>query len=781
MKSGIKLIIFTLLLLGCEKTYYFTDQSVEVIEPDGVNGNLIIPPNFDFDSTEDQTITITGNNFPEDTQVNFSLYQMVDTTATLVHKGYLNTSEGFEQLYAFPNHIKNIKVQAFYGEKTFETELPKEELSNLSLNFDEFTNPEAITNSNSSVTLASRSSMTGNGVAAPSYSCPTNVTRTFTSSDSGNYTLTGNNKTYKVTGPGIFTGQINNWVYNGNFTLYICNGATWKPSSTNISNPKFKVIVLEGGTLDLTSTVSTYTFSWNIDNLGTVKKTSGTLMPINGSVVKNWGTMNFNKLDSQGTFRNYEGTITTNGTFEINGGNFYNEGGSGVGATINVGSNFTANNTFKNYSKSELHVTGTFTNNHDITNSCKITAEDFTSNANVNLSGEGAHIDVEDLLLINNGNFSANGSSGNHLIQARRLTSSKNLTFNSTTNYSLLEITGAINFYTSTNRIRGKIYVCSSSYNSNMGNGSVIESCSASVAASTCSPGYNSNPDTDGDGVYDDTDVEPTNPDVASYNYPQGQGSYYTSIFEDLWPCKGDFDFNDLVTLYTFREGVSSASEIKELQFILKFAAIGAAKDNGFSIRVMGNATMNDQVLNGVTYARYYDSTNGTTIFTFYNLKAALSRTSSSIINTVTSDISADSYLQVSGKIKSIGNGYDFFLTQNSDTTQELHPLTGNVGSASALTKPSARMDTSLMNTCWDTSNTATEIYDHTGQYFLDATGMPWGMIIPTTWAWPKEKESILSTYNNLEDYVESGKSRSTDWYLDNSANRGDGSKVFRH
>jgi len=66
--------------------------------------------------------------------------------------------------------------------------------------------------------------------------------------------------------------------------------------------------------------------------------------------------------------------------------------------------------------------------------------------------------------------------------------------------------------------------------------------------------------DTDGDGVFDDFDDFPTNPDLAyQVFYPSpynnsslksGDDSYtvwYYQMFEDLWPSKGDYDLNDLI------------------------------------------------------------------------------------------------------------------------------------------------------------------------------------------------------------------------------------------
>ena len=65
--------------------------------------------------------------------------------------------------------------------------------------------------------------------------------------------------------------------------------------------------------------------------------------------------------------------------------------------------------------------------------------------------------------------------------------------------------------------------------------------------------------DTDGDGVFDDFDDFPSNPDLAYqvfYPSPYGNTSlksgddtqivWYYQMFEDLWPSKGDYDLNDL-------------------------------------------------------------------------------------------------------------------------------------------------------------------------------------------------------------------------------------------
>ena len=79
--------------------------------------------------------------------------------------------------------------------------------------------------------------------------------------------------------------------------------------------------------------------------------------------------------------------------------------------------------------------------------------------------------------------------------------------------------------------------------------------------------------DTDGDGLTDEFDYAPKNPEVTlriNKNYTNKTSSYF--IFEDLWPSKGDFDFNDFIvkTNVSWKRGkgnyITEISGICELQ-----------------------------------------------------------------------------------------------------------------------------------------------------------------------------------------------------------------------
>ncbi len=74
----------------------------------------------------------------------------------------------------------------------------------------------------------------------------------------------------------------------------------------------------------------------------------------------------------------------------------------------------------------------------------------------------------------------------------------------------------------------------------------------STIPASSCQPGYGTSGDTDGDGVDDENDAYPTDPDRSTDQYLPSENTYGTMAFEDLWPSEGDYDFNDMVVNYNW-------------------------------------------------------------------------------------------------------------------------------------------------------------------------------------------------------------------------------------
>lgn len=101
-------------------------------------------------------------------------------------------------------------------------------------------------------------------------------------------------------------------------------------------------------------------------------------------------------------------------------------------------------------------------------------------------------------------------------------------------------------------------------------------------------PAYPDPVDTDGDGIYDNFDDYPDDPELAFDNYYASSNLYGTLAFEDLWPAKGDYDFNDLVIDYNFNRISNAQNEVVTLRGKFVVRAIGASFKNGFGFMIEG-------------------------------------------------------------------------------------------------------------------------------------------------------------------------------------------------
>jgi LruC domain-containing protein len=92
--------------------------------------------------------------------------------------------------------------------------------------------------------------------------------------------------------------------------------------------------------------------------------------------------------------------------------------------------------------------------------------------------------------------------------------------------------------------------------------------------------------DADGDGVADGDDAYPNDKYRAFNNFLNGD-QFGTLLCEDLWPNKGDYDFNDLVFDYRLNAVTNADNNIVELKFEIVTRAIGASYHNGFACEIV--------------------------------------------------------------------------------------------------------------------------------------------------------------------------------------------------
>ena len=111
--------------------------------------------------------------------------------------------------------------------------------------------------------------------------------------------------------------------------------------------------------------------------------------------------------------------------------------------------------------------------------------------------------------------------------------------------------------------------------------------------------------DSDGDGVNDEIDDFPYDPDKAFNNFYPAQGSTGSLAFEDLWPSTGDYDFNDLIVDYNFNLIANANNQITKMnaEFIIKH--IGGALNNGFAFVLPVEANKIESVQNQIFNVGY--------------------------------------------------------------------------------------------------------------------------------------------------------------------------------
>jgi LruC domain-containing protein len=96
------------------------------------------------------------------------------------------------------------------------------------------------------------------------------------------------------------------------------------------------------------------------------------------------------------------------------------------------------------------------------------------------------------------------------------------------------------------------------------------------------------NVDSDGDGVNDAADAAPCDSRVSLKVYAPADRTYGMLVFEDKWPAKGDFDFNDAVVAYNETLLYDSSAQLTGLRLELSVMAVGARYKNGLALRLPG-------------------------------------------------------------------------------------------------------------------------------------------------------------------------------------------------
>lgn len=285
--------------------------------------------------------------------------------------------------------------------------------------------------------------------------------------------------------------------------------------------------------------------------------------------------------------------------------------------------------------------------------------------------------------------------------------------------------------------------------------------------------------DSDGDGVGDTLDEFPNDASRSFTNYYPSKNNVGTLAYEDLWPHKGDYDFNDLVVDYNFTQISNGENKVVEIYAAFTIRAIGASLRNSFLLQ-LNTSPNNIKAVSGenLTSGIFNLNSNGTelgqskaVIPIFDDSFKALNYTGS-IVNTVIGGaftnpktISVKIEFNTPVAISDLGTApYNPFIVIGGVRGKEIH-LPANA--------PTDLVDKSLFGSGEDDTNLSAQKYYKSDKY------LPWGINIPVQFSYPAEKQDITKAYILFNNWANSGGLKNMDWYLDISGYR-DNSKLYK-
>jgi LruC domain-containing protein len=255
-------------------------------------------------------------------------------------------------------------------------------------------------------------------------------------------------------------------------------------------------------------------------------------------------------------------------------------------------------------------------------------------------------------------------------------------------------------------------------------------------------------------------------------NQPPSPGNVTsgTIVFEDLWPGKGDYDFNDLVLYFKSTMTTNFQNKVTDLQIKLYVRAAGASFENGFGIQFDGLVPGDIASVTGgdLQYSYITLSANGTeagqakaVIIPWDNWKNVVNMVTPMFFNTVpgapvgTADtITMNIHFTSPVTTAALGTApFNSFIIRNMERVAEIH-LPNYVPTTLAENCP-------YFGTMEDATNPAL------GKYYVTSNNLPWALNIPEQFDYPWEKVSIIDAYNYFATWAESGGAQYPTWYKD--------------
>lgn len=268
--------------------------------------------------------------------------------------------------------------------------------------------------------------------------------------------------------------------------------------------------------------------------------------------------------------------------------------------------------------------------------------------------------------------------------------------------------------------------------------------------------------DSDGDGVTDDNDAFPNNADIAFVDvFPYGN-NYYFHLYEDLWPGKGDYDFNDIVMKTKLSLHLNSNNDLVGGNVNSQVYWIGGGIPRGVGMewfKSNGSGSRLAYLPENTTNFRTPDK-----VIVDSEVNNAVQLFDGRIINslneTVDFDFTWDNTL--GGNLLNV-QVYIYNMRPN-----EIHMYGFPPTTAADMNLFNTKDDASQKSWDWTTGN----LFSVPNDFYKTSTNLPWGLEITTDEFWvPNEKTPIIDAYPMFKEWAESGGTYNKQWYKNPNKN----------
>jgi len=258
--------------------------------------------------------------------------------------------------------------------------------------------------------------------------------------------------------------------------------------------------------------------------------------------------------------------------------------------------------------------------------------------------------------------------------------------------------------------------------------------------------------DTDGDGILDQDDALPEDPNIAFESFTPSKYGKGTIAFEDLWPYRGDYDFNDLALSYQAIVYLNAQNLAVKMDINCFIKSNGAGYTNGIGLEIEGLAPSQIESVTGPVLVNNYINLNPNGTEANQD-KAVIILTDDAdyLLNETTISVNFTQPISTSD----LGVApFNPFIIVDANREKEVHLPYRNTTTLG------------VYNSQTDGVNS-----DPDGNYVSD-NGYPWAISIIHDFKVPKENVNITEAYNFFVTWAESGGSGFKDWYKDNPGYR---------